>query len=244
MGKYFASERLKFKRTFSKKLTVVAPLMVAILALLFGGIMQFQSMLLYWWYAFILPGVLSLLCALANQREGKGEKYSHIFSMPIDLKKFWIAKNMVCIYLFFIMEIVLFVVGYILMFLAPDLRQYSNGSMLFGVLLIFITALWQFPLCFFLSKKIGMFVTIIGNTVLGFLSIIALGDTIVSWFWPYCWTTKCMCYGLGIKMSGEAGTMAPMNHIGQIALLCTLSICLCMVLIVISAKWFAKLEEK
>ena len=66
---YLKSEHLKFKRTISNKLIFIVPLITAIFAWLMGGYMGYQYMTLYWWYAFLLPGGIAILCSLSHRKE-------------------------------------------------------------------------------------------------------------------------------------------------------------------------------
>ena len=68
---YLKSEHLKFKRTISNKLIFIVPLITAIFAWIMGGYMGYQYMTLYWWYAFLLPGAIAILCSLSHRKEEK-----------------------------------------------------------------------------------------------------------------------------------------------------------------------------
>ncbi len=66
---YLKSEHLKFKRTISNKLLFIIPLMTAVFAWIAGGFTGFQYTALYWWYAFLLPGAVAILCSLSHRKE-------------------------------------------------------------------------------------------------------------------------------------------------------------------------------
>ena len=93
---YLKSEHLKFKRTISNKLIFIVPLITAIFAWLMGGYMGYQYMTLYWWYAFLLPGAIAILCSLSHRKEENAGKYYSVFSIYLrrDMHGFRIA--MVC----------------------------------------------------------------------------------------------------------------------------------------------------
>ena len=88
---YLKSEHLKFKRTISNKLIFIVPLITAISAWLMGGFMGYQYMTLYWWYAFLLPGAIAILCSLSHRKEESAGKSYSVFSMPVNLSKFEFA---------------------------------------------------------------------------------------------------------------------------------------------------------
>lgn len=90
---YLKSEHLKFKRSITNKLIFIIPLMTAIFAWLVGGFISFQYLAFYWWYAFLLPGTIALFCSLSHRKEEAAGKYYSVFSLPIKLSKFELAKN-------------------------------------------------------------------------------------------------------------------------------------------------------
>ena len=79
---YLKSEHLKFKRTISNKLIFIVPLITAIFAWLMGGYMGYQYMTLYWWYAFLLPGGIAILCSLSHPDYSTGYCYNISNVMP------------------------------------------------------------------------------------------------------------------------------------------------------------------
>ena len=89
---YLKSEHLKFKRTISNKLLFIIPLITAFFAWIVGGFIGFQYMTFYWWYAFLLPGAIAILCSLSHRKEESAGKYYSVFSMPMSLSKFETAK--------------------------------------------------------------------------------------------------------------------------------------------------------
>ncbi|MGI6110194.1 MAG: hypothetical protein ACOYB8_10195 [Eubacteriaceae bacterium] len=91
MLKYIKAENLKCKRTFAKKLIVIAPLFMVLLAVTSG--MYFVQNGYNWWYVIILPGLISLMAALVNQYEDKKLHYQTVFSLPVSLKKYGFPKS-------------------------------------------------------------------------------------------------------------------------------------------------------
>ena len=79
---YLKAEHLKFKRTISNKLLFLAPFLTALFAWIIGGFYGFQYMTFYWWYAFLLPGTIAILCSLAHQKEERAGKYYSVLSAP------------------------------------------------------------------------------------------------------------------------------------------------------------------
>lgn len=94
---YLKSEHLKFKRTISNKLLFIIPFITAIFAWIVGGFFGFQYTTIYWWYAFLLPGAIAILCSLSHRKEDSAGKYYSVFSMPLNLSKFEMAKGVILI---------------------------------------------------------------------------------------------------------------------------------------------------
>lgn len=91
--KYLKSEHLKFRRTFFNKLLIIAPLITAVFAWLMAGFTGFQYMSLYWWYSFLLPGTITVLCYLSNQKEIRADKYYSVYSIVILLRLYHEGSN-------------------------------------------------------------------------------------------------------------------------------------------------------
>ena len=79
--RYLKSENLKHKRTFTRTLIPLAPVMTVLMTLL--APMWFQVNAFNWWYVFLCPGFLTLLCALIEQRDGGKKKYRAVFPLPV-----------------------------------------------------------------------------------------------------------------------------------------------------------------
>ena len=183
---YLKSEHLKFKRTISNKLIFIVPLITAIFAWLMGGFMGYQYMTLYWWYAFLLPGAIAILCSLSHRKEESAGKYYSVFSMPVNLSKFEFAKGIILVEKLLVSAIFLALLISISNIIAPATAVYSLLHSIVGSIGIILASVWQIPLCLYLARKMGMFVPIVLNTILGIVlsTATALGNTIVWWFVP------------------------------------------------------------
>lgn len=199
---YLMAEHLKFKRTISNKLLWIAPLMTALFAWIVGGFMGFQYTSFYWWYAFLLPGTIAILCVLSHQKEEAAGKYYSVFSMPLDLNKFEIAKSIILLEKLLVAALFLAIYVSISNFISPATVIYSVGRSVVGSIAIILTSMWQIPFCMYLSRKTGMVLPILLNSVLGIFSPILLGNTILGWLWPYCWTGKLAEPLMGINING------------------------------------------
>lgn len=122
---YLKSEHLKFKRTISNKLIFIVPLITAIFAWIMGGYMGYQYMTLYWWYAFLLPGAIAILCSLSHGKEENAGKYYSVFSMPVNLSRFEFAKCIILVEKLLVSAIFLALLISISNIIAPVTAVYS-----------------------------------------------------------------------------------------------------------------------
>lgn len=238
---YLQSENLKHRRTFTKKLPFLAPAITALMNLF--APLWFQLNSYNWWYILIYPGCLTLICALTEQRDNGKLKYRAILPLPVHLKKVWKAKIGVAgIYaalgnlLFLALNLL---GGYAILSIYKLPLTISVLQALSGTLCIIILSLWEIPLCLWLSKKVGIFLTVVLNVGVGSILGI-LGATTDLWFlYPYSWTPRLMIYILGILPNGEPVTIqtTPFLTIGLILLL---SILLFVFLSLFTSKDFEK----
>ena len=199
---YLKSEHLKFRRTISNKLLFIIPLMTAIFAWIVGGFIGFQYTALYWWYAFLLPGAVAILCSLSHRKEENAGKYYHVFSMPVNLSKFELAKGIVLIEKLVVATVFLAIIISISNIISPATAVYSVLQSIAGSIGIILASVWQISLCLYLARKTGLFLPIVLNTVLGIFMPIALGNTVVWWLVPYCYAAKLAEPLMGIELNG------------------------------------------
>ena len=123
--------------------------------------------------------------------------------------------------------------------------NYGFSTLLFASFLLIITNIWQVPLCFFLAKKFGFIASITINAVLGLVLGILLSDSALWIYCPYSWGIRLMIPVMHILPNGVL-TEASNPIISSTSLLipCILSICLFILLTMISAKWFSNQEVK
>ena len=199
---YLKSEHLKFKRTISNRLLFIIPFMTAIFAWIVGGFIGFQYTALYWWYAFLLPGAVAILCSLSHRKEENAGKYYSVFSMPMNLSKFEIAKGIILIEKLVVAAVFLAIIISISNIISPATAVYSVLQSIAGSIGIILASVWQIPLCLYLARKTGLFLPIVLNTVLGIFMPIALGDTVVWLLVPYCYAAKLAEPLMGIELNG------------------------------------------
>lgn len=249
MLEYFLSENMKINHTFVKKLVFIAPLMVIFLSI-FLTANYFQVDIYNWWYTSILTGTISLGSSLLIRVDGS-MKNKGVMSLPVDLKKIWIAKILVGVKNISISCIIIFIAGQLSIFIIKmdSASHIPMISGLFGTLVIIITSIWQIPICFFLSNKIGMFPTIVLNMIVSVFSVIIA----VSKFWwlnPFAYTDRLMCPILKLLPNGlvakpDSQTFTPeLLSVWGIPFGILISIVLFIAITYLTAKWYEKQEVK
>ena len=239
---YLKAEHLKFKRTISNKLLLIAPLLTAVFAWIVGGFYGFQYMTFYWWYAFLLPGTIAILCSLAHQKEERAGKYYSVLSAPINLKQFEYAKALILIEKLIVAALFLAVFAAVSNLISPALAVYSVERNFAGSIALIFASIWQIPVCLLLARKTGFLIPIVANTLLGILMPILLGNTAIAWVCPYCWAAKTAELLMGIESNGTFAGVADFSW--QVLLPLVFSVILYVLLTLWDAANFSKKEGK
>ncbi|KAF6580429.1 lantibiotic immunity ABC transporter MutE/EpiE family permease subunit [Paenibacillus polymyxa] len=243
MQQNIAAEHLKLKRTFTKKLVWLAPIVTLLLCTgLMGGHM-FQSASYNWWYIMLLPGALTLMCSGVIQKDGKKLKYRAILGMSVDLAQVWYGKIGVCVRLLMVSSIILFV-GITLGGFVFSSSVTLAGSVA-ATLILFVTFLWQIPLCLFLTDRIGMFATLIINMLGNVACTILFATSSIWWAVPYAIPARLMCAVIQVLPNGLAvPSEDPLLDRGVIVPGLVITVGLFMILSVLTAMSFRKREAK
>lgn len=236
------AERLKWRRTFIPKLAWIAPVFTLFLCAVLMGGSFFQSGSYNWWYTMLLPGALSLACSLALLKDAK-LKYRGLLALPFTPGTLWTSKILAC-------------TGWLLTTLAVFLTGITAGGLLFGQTipllnslagsaLIFLTFLWQIPLCLFLAARLGLFAAILLNlfgTVLGVVEFDGGG----LWdYIPYTITFRLMCPVLSILPNGlPVPADSPLRSTDMILPGTLVSLGWFALLFLLTTVWFRKQEAK
>ena len=243
MLNYLKAENLKCKGTFTKKLIIIAPLLMLALAFISGK--YFVENGYNWWYVIILPGYITLLTALVNQNEEKKLCYRAVFVLPVDLTKTWISK-VILISIYVAAANIIHMAGILL-----GKVTYNTASavavyqIIAASVILIVISLWQIPLCLFLSKKFGLMATVLLNLGGGTVLEILAASKSYWWACPYSWSARLMCPILGILPQGVmANAGDPMLNPGVIPVGIALSLALFAMLLLVTAYWFPKQEVK
>jgi len=236
------AERIKWKKTFIIKLVWLAPIVALLLTAKLMGGSFFQSGAYNWWYTMLLPGALTICCALVIEKDAK-LKYHSILAMPIDLKKIWFGKILTCS-AWLLLTTFIFFVGITASGMLFG-TSYSVTSSLIGSLLIFLTLLWQIPLCLFLTAKLGTYMAILINLVGNIVGVVAFADGEFWYSVPYAITARLICPTLEILPNGllvpEGSPLLSMSVIVPGLLI---AFAWFVLISFFTARWFQKREAK
>ena len=244
---YLQAENLKHKRTFAKKLLLLAPIITALMNI-FAPI-WFQLNSYNWWYILLYPGFLTLLCALVEQRDNGKLKYYTIYTLPVSLSKVWRAKiEVIEIYVLignFVFLILNLLGGFAIKIVHELPLSIGVLQAAAGTFCIFIVSLWEVPFCLWLSKKIGIFLTVVLNVGIGSILGIFMATSAFWLFCPYSWVPHLMISVLGIMPNGEPVTIqgTPASWLMS-CITVLLSFTLFVFLSFLTAKQFEKQEVK
>ena len=240
---YLQAEHLKHKRTFSKKLIVLAPVITALMSIL--GPLWYQINSYNWWYILLGPAFLTLVCALLEQRDNGKLKYRAVLTLPGDLKKVWYAKIGIAIFYVTLGNLLFLALnligGYLMLAIYKIPLTIGILQAVSGTLCIIIVSLWEVPLSLWFSKKVGIFWTLVLNVGLGSILGI-LASTSKYWILcPYSWAPHLMISVLKIMPNGVPVTVqnTPIP-LGEIAVTLVLSMAVFLVLSLFTAKEFEK----
>lgn len=112
----------------------------------------------YWWYAFLLPGAIAILCSLSHRKEENAGKYYSVFSMPVNLSRFEFAKGIILVEKLLVSAIFLALLISISNIIAPATAVYSLLHSITGSIGIILASVWQIPLgqwWHYWSRRIG-----------------------------------------------------------------------------------------
>jgi len=236
------AEQLKWKRTFIPKLLWLTPLITLLIGAVLMGGEYFQTGAYNWWYTMLLPGALTICCALVIEKDKK-LKYHSILALPLGLKKVWLGKILSSGVWLFIITSIFFggitVGGWLFDHSLPI------TSSLLSSLVIFVTFLWQIPLCLFLAAKLGTYLAILLNVVANIVGIVVFADGELWYCYPFAIGARLLCSTLGILPNGlpvPEGSSLLNNDVIFPGLLITITWFI--IITSLTTKWFQKREAK
>ena len=199
MLKMIKAEHIKLRHTFGKYLPVIFPILAVLLAfcLMRGNMMPEGTW--NWWYAMLLPGMLTILCHLGMTKEKKMHYYN-LYCLSISVNKYLMGKIIHCGLCLLFADFLIFVGTWIAGKLFDSTISVMGGF--WGFVLLTITYLWEIPLYMLLSSRFGMFTSIFSCMILTIGSVVALAHSDLWWVCPSAISIRLMCPILGIMPNG------------------------------------------
>ena len=203
------AEALKERRSLSRKLVILMPAVLVLISLLMMyagiGLGAFSNLLVCNWCVPMGSLTVSLFCYLSNRRE-RICQYRTICSLPIDLKNLYFAKmGLAALKL---LEISLILAALSLSASWIDLRHFPGirqaGAYGVGFVLLWLSLLWQIPLCLLLTQKLGFAGSLLLNLLASGIGGLFFSATPLFWMMPYSWTARVMTRFFGVLPSGLA----------------------------------------
>ncbi len=214
MRRYYLAERLKNRHTYIEKLIIFMPLItVCLAARLTADYFTIDSY--NWWYIALFPGMLTLIgAALGNRDKKMGNRA--IWALPADMGAVWDGK---VLYGIRCMGIALSVFLAAVLCIGAGLEQILQrtfvidvtvGRHILAVVVLFITSLWQIPLCLLIQQIFGTFPMVLLH--MGSYIVLGAELSLRPYFMalPGGITSRLMCIILKILPNGlaaESGSM-------------------------------------
>lgn len=248
---YLKAENLKFKRSLFKKLMIFIPAALVLIAMVFIfvgiGLGGFSSAMVCNWCMPIASLSIVFLCHLVNNKDQK-HKYRTLYSLPIDLKKIFIANTILIALNLLIISLLLSFITVISECIVAGVSSAigHSGYYLLGYCLLWLSLLWQIPFCLFLDQKVGFVGSAIINLFASAFGGLFFSLTPLFWFFPYSWPARFMVTLFGVLPNGllvEADSRWILN-LGQSALLALISLLAAFVLTVLFSRWYSKQVDR
>ncbi len=199
MMRIVASEFLKYKRTFTRKLILIAPLTVAVMVFFIGLGDFYQNGCYNIWYMFFLPAFLVLACSGIVMKDQKKLHNRAVLALPVKPEKIMLGKTLIGV-LFGFIACMLFPL-IILPGVFKDAHWIPILLSFWSSLLLFLTTAWLVPFSFFLIEHLGTPVTVLLQV--GLYSVCAVFLTETNFWWvPYAIPARLMCAVIQVRPNG------------------------------------------
>ena len=250
MLRYYISENMKIKNTLVQKLTFIAPVSVILISVLLTG-NYFQIDIYNWWYTLIIPAGLPLICSLLFKIDGGKKKNRGVLGLYVDLKKVWMAKVFTGVSIIAVSTLLIFIAAQLVVYIIPFKSAYpiplKDGAI--ATVLIIITTAWQVPLYIFISRKIGMVISVILGMSISIGSI-PISTENMWWLCPFSYTSRIMCPILKILPNGlmavpESVTFKPeLLNVSSVGFAVIVTIILFLVITILTGRLYENVEAR
>jgi ABC-2 type transport system permease protein len=240
------SERLKYKRTFAKKLVYIAPFFFVLYAIITMPTINseynyFEYTVFNWWPLIFAPLGTSLIASLSAMREKKSGNYRSLRCYDISIIRIWFSKIIVIAYYTLLSTIEFILLLIILKFILPNSIS-SATVVILASLTIWITSLAYIPIGLFFAERFGIVISIIVSVIGIVLGVVMASESY--WMYiPWSWGMRLMCPIVGVHPNGvplEKGS--PLLDPSVIPMGIAISIVIFLLLSFATAFWFSRKE--
>ncbi|SFA53907.1 ABC-2 type transport system permease protein [Parageobacillus thermantarcticus] len=199
------SERLKYKRTFAKKLVYIAPFFFVLYAIITMPTINseynyFEYTVFNWWPLIFAPLGTSLIASLSAMREKKSGNYRSLRCHDISIIRIWFSKIIVIAYYTLLSTIELILLLIILKLILPNSIS-SATVVILASLTIWITSLAYIPIGLFFAERFGTVISIIVSVIGIVLGVVMASESY--WMYiPWSWGMRLMCPIVGVHPNG------------------------------------------
>ncbi|MED0677445.1 lantibiotic immunity ABC transporter MutE/EpiE family permease subunit [Aneurinibacillus thermoaerophilus] len=240
------SERLKYKRTFAKKLVYIAPFFFVLYAMITMPTINskynyFEYTVFNWWPLIFIPLGTALIASLSAMREKKSGNYRALRCHDISITRMWFSKIIVIAYYTLLSSIELIILLLILKLLLPNSIT-SAVVVILASLTIWITSLAYIPIGLFLAERFGTVISVIVS-VIGIIIGVVMAPESYWMYIPWSWGMRLMSPIVGVHPKGvplEKGS--PLLDPSVIPIGIAVSIVFFVLLSFVTAFWFSKKE--
>jgi len=246
------SELIKYKRTFTRKLIIFAPLFFVLQALpqkLFmpaGYLRPWQlitNLVFNWWPVIFLPLGIALFAALVDSQEKKAGNYRSLRSHNTSPFHIWINKVMAMAVHTLLATLVL-TISLVLAGIFTAKGAIPWTEIISASIVAWVASLALIPIQLWAATWKGMFFSM----AIGFAGMLvgAFAATKPYWIYvPWSWTTRLMCPVVGVHPNGLLLEAAdPLRDVSVIPIGIGLSLVVFIVATMITAGWFNNREVK
>ncbi|HZK84185.1 MAG TPA: lantibiotic immunity ABC transporter MutE/EpiE family permease subunit [Desulfosporosinus sp.] len=246
------SEHLKYKRTFTGKLIISAPLFFVIIALQAKLLMPANHIkpwwilldqVFNWWPVIFIPIGTALFATLVNLQEKKAGNYLNLRIHNITPYTIWIGKIVVMAY-HSLLAILILIAAIVTSGLITAGGPIPWSEILVGSFTIWLTSLALIPLQLWAATWMGTSFSM----AVGFIGLVAGVIAAPKPYWvyvPWSWATRLMCPIIGVHPNGvhlETSDLLRSPSVIPIGII--LALATLIILTMITAVWFNRRELK
>lgn len=246
------SELIKYKRTFTRKLIVLAPLFFVLQALPQRLFMPadylrpwqlITNLVFNWWPIIFLPFGMALFAALTDAQEKKAGNYRGLRAHNTSPMYIWVNK-VAAMAVHTLLATLVLAVSAVLAGLFTAKGTVPWTEIITASIVLWVASLALIPIQLWAATWKGMFFSM----ALGFVGMVAGAFAAAKSYWiavPWSWTTRLMCPIIGVHPNGlilEATD--PLRDASVIPIGIGLSLIVFIAITAITALWFSKREVK